>query len=54
LYGFETNLPQGMPEVNRQVIRPAMGYHMREGRHSLTLYDWQQFILFANNWFKTK
>lgn len=54
LYGFETNLPEEMPEVNRQVIRPAMGYHKREGGHNLTLYDWQQFIRFANNWFKTK
>jgi pimeloyl-ACP methyl ester carboxylesterase len=54
LYGFETNLPQGMPGINRQVIRPAMGFHNREGKHSLTPYDWQQFIRFANNWFKTK
>jgi hypothetical protein len=54
LYGFETNLPEEMPEVNRQVIRPAMGYHKREGKHNLTPYDWQQFIHFANNWFKTK
>jgi hypothetical protein len=54
LYGFETNLPEEMPEVNRQVIRPAIGYHKREGIHNMTLYDWQQFIRFANNWFKTK
>ena len=54
LYGFETNLPEEMPEVNRQVIRPAMGFHNREGKHNMTPYDWQQFIRFADNWFKTK
>jgi hypothetical protein len=52
LYGFETNLPEEMPGVNRQVIRPAMGFHNREGKHNMTPYDWQQFIRFANDWFK--
>ena len=52
LYGFETNLPEEMPEVNQQVIRPAMGFHNREGKHNMTPYDWQQFIRFADSWFK--
>jgi hypothetical protein len=54
LYGFKTCLPEEAPEVNHQVIIPAMGYHKREGKHNLTPYDWQQFIQFANNWFKIK
>jgi hypothetical protein len=54
LYGFKTCLPEEAPEVNHQVISPAMGYHKREGKHNLTPYDWQQFIQFANNWFKIK
>ena len=52
LYGFETNLQEEMPGVNRQVIRPAMGFHNREGKHNMTPYDWQQFIRFADIWFK--
>ncbi|NCB07077.1 MAG: alpha/beta hydrolase [Bacteroidia bacterium] len=52
LYGFETNLPEEMPEVNQQVIRPAMGFHNREGKHNMTPFDWQQFIRFADYWFK--
>ena len=52
LYGFEPSLPEEMPVVNKQVIRPAMGFHNREGKHNMTLYDWQQFIRFADNWFK--
>lgn len=52
LYGFEPRLPEEMPAVNAQVIRPAMGFHNREGKHNMTPYDWQQFIRFADNWFK--
>lgn len=52
LYGFEPSLPEEMPAVNGQVIRPAMGFHNREGKHNMTPYDWQQFIRFADSWFK--
>lgn len=51
LYGIETNLPEKMPAVNEQVIRPHMGFHNREGKHNMTPYDWQQFINFANEYF---
>ena len=52
LYGIKTNLPAQMPEVNHQIIRPHMGFHNREGKHNMTPYDWQQFIDFANVYFK--
>lgn len=52
LYGIETNLPDEMPAVDEQVIRPHMGFHNREGKHNMTPYDWQQFINFANEYFK--
>jgi hypothetical protein len=52
LYGIETNLPEEMPEVNEQIIRPHMGFHNREGKHNMTPYDWQQFIRFADAYFK--
>jgi len=52
LYGIETNLPEKMPEVNQQIIRPHMGFHNREGKHNMTPYDWQQFIRFADAYFK--
>jgi hypothetical protein len=54
LYGFEPSLPEEMPAVNEQVIRPAMGFHNREGKHNITPFDWQQFIRFADNWFYRK
>jgi hypothetical protein len=52
LYGIETNLPEEMPEVNEQIIRPHMGFHNREGKHNMTPYDWQQFIRFADAYFQ--
>jgi hypothetical protein len=51
LYGIDTGLPQEMPEVNHQIIKPAMGFHNREGKHNMTPCDWEQFIRFANAYF---
>jgi hypothetical protein len=52
LYGIKTNLPAEMPDVNEQIIRPHMGFHNREGKHNMMPYDWQQFIRFADAYFK--
>lgn len=35
-----------MPEVNSPVVG-TIGYHIRTGGHAVTLYDWQQYIDFA-------
>ncbi len=51
LYGVETKLPLEMPSINKQIIRPHMGFHNREGKHNMTPYDWQQFLNFANEYF---
>lgn len=54
LYGFKTDLPDEIPAVNQQVIRPAIGFHIREGKHDMIPFDWQQFIRFANSYFEGK
>jgi hypothetical protein len=41
--GLET---MEIPEVNRS-IGESIGYHVREGKHDLLLFDWEQFIAFA-------
>lgn len=52
IYGLPVALPQTMPEVNRPVTRSYAGYHVREGEHDLTLYDWDRFMDFADYHFK--
>jgi hypothetical protein len=42
-----------MPPLNTPVAGD-IGYHIRSGVHDVTLYDWQQYIAFANNHLKKK
>jgi hypothetical protein len=48
LYGIDTSLPPNPPTVNQPLISSPLGYHIREGKHDLTVYDWKNFIRFAN------
>ena len=52
LYGIKANLPANPPAVNQPVLNSQLGYHIREGEHNLTAYDWSNFIKFANPHFK--
>ncbi len=36
-----------MPPVN-QPLRATVGYHIREGKHGVTRYDWQAYLDFAD------
>lgn len=53
LYGIKSNLPSNLPGIEEPVINSQLGYHIREGEHNLTAYDWRNFIKFANNHFNT-
>ncbi len=48
LFGAKTNLPANIPEKNKPVIQKPLGYHLREGKHDMTIYDWKNFIRLAN------
>jgi hypothetical protein len=39
-----------MPAVN-QPVGNTIGYHIRTGKHSITVYDWEQFLAFADRHF---
>ncbi|UFH52174.1 acetylxylan esterase [Spirosoma sp. KNUC1025] len=52
LYGFKSNLPANPPAINQPIINSPLGYHIREGEHNLTAYDWINFIKFANLHYK--
>ena len=49
LYGFNLNLPNETPKVGEQIIQKPMGFHIREGKHNMTLFDWRKFIEFADD-----
>jgi len=51
LLGLEGLPVKEMPEINQPVMG-TIGYHIRSGKHDLTLYDWTQYIKFANKHFK--
>jgi len=36
------------PPVGKAVIESDVGYHIREGGHSIEMYDWQRFLDFAD------
>ena len=38
---------EDMPGINQPVMT-TIGYHIRSGGHSVTDYDWEQYIRFAN------
>jgi hypothetical protein len=45
-------LPAGdMPGANQPVMGKAMAYHLREGKHDVTEYDWQRYMDLADKAF---
>lgn len=54
LYHQKVNLPKTMPKTNSPIIESAIGYHFRTGAHDLNVYDWTNFIRFANYYYGLK
>lgn len=51
LYGRKGLAVSSMPKPEQPSIEGYVGYHIRTGKHDITLYDWQQYIKFANQHF---
>ena len=52
LYNLRSHLPDALPPVNTPFEKPPLSYHIREGNHDLTAYDWAQFVKTADLYFK--
>src|SRR5690554_529167 len=54
LYGLSSNLPPDLPPPSTPIIESPLAYHIREGEHNLTEYDWRNFLKFADFHFRKK
>lgn len=52
LYGKKGLAVSSMPKPEQPSLDGDVGYHIRTGKHDITLYDWQQYIKFADKYFK--
>lgn len=52
LYGYDPFDVKELPSVNTAISTDRMGYHLREGKHDMVLFDWQHYVAFADRFFK--
>ena len=52
LYGFDTFTSRKQPAVEAPEIHGVTGYHIRNGKHEILLYDWEQYLHFADTLWK--
>lgn len=52
LLGYDGFEDTRMPSLESPMVKGRMGHHIRHGKHDILLYDWQQFIAFADGFLK--
>jgi hypothetical protein len=52
LYGLSALTSSQVPPVQQPIKKGFVGHHIREGGHDILLYDWQQYLDFADYHFK--
>ena len=52
LYGYVGFKASEWPAVEEPLTRGRNGYHIRNGRHEILLYDWLQYLDFADRFLK--
>lgn len=52
LFGLEGLVAEKLPQTDSPVMDGHIGYHIRTGGHDINLYDWRQFVRFADKFFK--
>ena len=53
LYGMRGMTSEHMPEIEMPVMNDV-GYHLRQGKHNITLYDWKNYLDFCDKVFEYK
>jgi hypothetical protein len=48
LFGINSELPEAVPQLDKQVISGKVAFHIRSGEHNLKLQDWNFFMDFAD------
>ena len=43
-----------MPGLNQPLLRGQIGYHIRSGGHDVKVFDWEQYLSFADRHLKKK
>ncbi|WP_373493806.1 alpha/beta hydrolase family protein [Aquiflexum sp.] len=54
IYGIKVDLPESFENHQRTIHTNSVGYHLRDGKHNLTLYDWERFMDFVNKEFERR
>jgi hypothetical protein len=54
LYRFAPIPVNAHPGADKPVHNTRMGYFMRKGKHNLTSHDWEQYMNFADNYYRKK
>ena len=52
LYGYDGMPTDQWPDVRQPVFGDRLGYHVRVGKHSITAYDWDKYLDFADKYLK--
>jgi hypothetical protein len=48
LWGHAPIDPNDMPPLGKSLIAPLRGYHVHDGPHNMTEFDWMRFADFAD------
>ena len=51
LYGAKKLPTMDCLEIEKPFIGDNIGYHLRDGVHNMTTYDWEQYLNFAESVF---
>ena len=54
LFGFKGFTSMEMPGIEEPQVIGRMGHHIRRGGHNTLIYDWEQFVSFADRFLKKK